>query len=93
MKHLRFDKYSSQNQSRQADKFCLILEICNAFIDNFQKCYVPNFKLIIDKQLFPCKPRCPFTQYMANKPDKFGIKFWFLANAKQSIFAKANSIW
>ena len=38
--------------------------------------------MTIDEQLFPCKTRCPFTQYMANKPDKFGIKFWLLADAQ-----------
>ena len=34
----------------------------------------------VDEQLFPCKGRCPFTQYMAKKPDKFGLKFWFLCD-------------
>ena len=27
--------------------------------------------------------RCPFTQYMPNKPGKFGIKFWMLADAEK----------
>lgn len=35
-----------------------------------------GLKIIIDEQLLPCKSRCRFIQYMANKPDKFGIKFW-----------------
>ena len=39
-----------------------------------------NFDLTIDEQLFPCKTRCPFIQNMANKPVKFGIKFWLLAD-------------
>ena len=30
----------------------------------------------MDEQLFPTKARCRFTQFMPNKPDKFGIKFW-----------------
>lgn len=32
--------------------------------------------ITIDEQLFPTKCRCRFLQFMANKPDKFGIKFW-----------------
>ena len=28
------------------------------------------------------KTRCPFIQYMANKPNKFGIEFWLLADAQ-----------
>lgn len=41
-------------------------------------CYQPREHLTVDEQLMPCKNRCPFIQYMANKPDKFGIKFWLL---------------
>ena len=52
-----------------------ISDTWNSFIDNCKKCYVPNLNLTIAEQLFPCKTRCPFTQYMPNKPDKFGIKF------------------
>ena len=53
----------------------------NCFIENSKKCNVPNFDLIID-ELFPCKTRYPFIPYMTNKPDKFGIKFWLLADAQ-----------
>ena len=83
MKHLRFDNVSTRSERRRkSEKFCLISETWNAFIENCQKCYVPNLNLTIDEQLFPCKTRCPFTQYMPNKPDKFGMKFWLLADSK-----------
>ena len=83
MKHLRFDNVSSRTERRtKSEKFCLISETWKAFIENCQKCYVPNLNLTIDEQLFPCKTRCPFIQYMANKPDKFGMKFWLLADSK-----------
>ena len=52
------------------------------FIENCKRCYVPSFDLTIDEQLFPCKTRCPFVQFMPKKPDKFGIKFWLLVDAK-----------
>ena len=82
IKHLRFDDFFSRRQRRETDKICLISEVWNCFIENCKKCYVPNCDLIIDEQLFPCKTRCSFIQYMANKPDKFGIKFWLLADAQ-----------
>ena len=82
MKHLRFDDFFSRRQRRETDKFCLISEVWNCFIENCKKCYVPNCDLTIDEQLFPCKTRRPFIQYMGNKPDKFGIKFWLLADAQ-----------
>ena len=59
----------------QSDKFALASEVCQRFIDNCFLCYRPGENLIADEQLFPSKARCRFTQYMANKPDKFGIKF------------------
>ena len=82
MKHLRFDNCSTRRERRQEDKFCLISEIWNNFIENCKKCFVPSFDLTIDEQLFPCKTRCPFIQYMPNKPDKFGIKFWLLVDVR-----------
>ena len=42
------------------------------FIENCHACLVMNN--------FSCKARCRFMQYMADKPDKFGIKFWFLVD-------------
>ena len=74
--------FFSRRQRRETDKFCLISQVWNCFIENCKECYVPNFDLTIDEQLFPCKTRCPFIQYMANKPDKFGIKFWLLTDAQ-----------
>jgi len=52
---------------------------------------VPNFDLTIDEQLFPCKARCPFIQYTENKPDKFGIKFWLLADAQTKYLCNGKS--
>ena len=36
----------------------------------------------MDEQLFPTKACCRFTQYMANKSDIFGIKFWLAIDVK-----------
>lgn len=49
--------------------------------------------MTIDEQLFPTKARCKFTQYMPNKPDKFGIKFWILAelNSKYCLNIKPHT--
>ena len=80
MNHLRFDNCSTRCERRQKDKFCLLLETWNNFIENCKKCYVPSFDLAIEEQLFPCKNWCPFIQYMPNKPDKFGIKLGLLVD-------------
>ena len=70
MSFLRFDVKSE----RRDDKFCLASYIWQSFIDNCQKSYIPSQNLTVDEQLLPCKARCKFIQYMANKPDKFGLK-------------------
>ena len=93
MKHLRFDDVSSRTERRtKSEKLCPILETWNAFIENYQKCYIPNLNLTIDEQLFPCKTRCPFIQYMPNKPDKFGMKFWPLADSKSKYLCNEDLI-
>ena len=33
----------------------------------------------MDEQLFPMKSMCPFIVFIPNKSDKFGMKFWILA--------------
>uniref|UniRef100_A0A0K0G3K6 DDE_Tnp_1_7 domain-containing protein n=1 Tax=Strongyloides venezuelensis TaxID=75913 RepID=A0A0K0G3K6_STRVS len=58
------------------DKFAMISEIWNQFINNSQCCYKPHENISTNEQLFPTKARCKFTQYMANKSHKFDIKFW-----------------
>lgn len=45
-------------------------------------CYKPGAVITVDEQLFPIKARCRFTQYMPNKPNKFGIKCWLASDVK-----------
>jgi len=79
---LRFDEKTSRRSRVLSDKFCLIRDIWKRMIDNSQDMYTPKEFLTIDEQLLPSKCRCPFTQYMPNKPDKFGIKFWVLCDTE-----------
>ena len=39
--------------------------------------------------MFPTKARCKFTQYIASKPDKFGIKFWLAADVQSKYLVNA----
>ena len=58
----------------------MISHVWDSFIKNSQNCYVPGQNITVDEQLFPTKARCKFTQYMPNKPNKFGIKFWLASD-------------
>ena len=82
MRFLRFDLKSERRQRVISDKFCLASSLWKPFIENCKKAYVPNPYITIDEQLLPCKARCRFIQFMPNKPDKFGLKFWMAVDTE-----------
>jgi len=67
----------------------LASEVWQKFIDNYCLCYRPGKNLTADEQIFPSKARCRFTKYMANKQDKFGIKFWMLVDNDTKYLCKS----
>lgn len=80
MRFLRFDDKETRKQRLETDKFALMSYIWYGFIENCKKCYNPGVNVTVNEQLFPTKTRCPFTQFMKDKPDKFGIKFFFVVD-------------
>ena len=82
MKYLRFDNKQVRRNSVVSDKFVMIREVWEKFIENSSASYKPERNVTCDEQLLPSKSRCPFTQFMPNKLDKFGIKFWLLCEVK-----------
>ena len=76
LRFLRFDTKSDRSQRLKTDIFALFSVVWNRFIDNCISCYTPGAFITVDEQLFPSKCRCPFTQFMASKPDKYGQKYW-----------------
>nr|XP_023668632.1 piggyBac transposable element-derived protein 1-like [Paramormyrops kingsleyae] len=79
MQHLRFDDKDTRAERVKTDRFAAISDIWTRFTKNCAESFTPGEHMTIDKQVFPTKVRCPFTQYIASKPDaskcKFGIKF------------------
>nr|XP_012145741.1 PREDICTED: piggyBac transposable element-derived protein 4-like [Megachile rotundata] len=80
LRFIRFDKRTERSRCLQTNKFALVSEIWDKFIENSQACYQPGQNITVDEQLFPTKARCKFIQYMPNKPNKFGIKFWLASD-------------
>lgn len=80
LKFLRFDLKTERRHRLATDKFCMASQLWEPFIENCSKAYIPSQNLTVDEQLLPCKARCKFIQYMANKPDKFGLKFWLIVD-------------
>ena len=79
---LKFDHKGQRSQRLTTDKFVYIRETLEDFVSNCQYNYVPEWSLTIAEQLFPMTNRCSFIVFMPNKPDKFGMKFWVLAEVK-----------
>ena len=82
MKYLRFDLKSKRRRNLEKDKFCLASSLLNPFIENCQKAFSINANITVDEQLLPCKARCKFILYKANKADKFGINFWMAVDVE-----------
>ena len=88
LRFIRFDIRSQRSQRLATDKFTLFSTVWYRFIENCKSNYIPNSDITVDEQLFPTKARYPFTQYMANKPDKFGVKFWLAVDSTSKYLVK-----
>ncbi|XP_010765806.1 uncharacterized protein isoform X2 [Notothenia coriiceps] len=82
MRFLRFDKKDTRRSRLGNDKFALVSEVWDRLVQNSIACYKPGSEITAGEQLLPTKTGCPFTQYMPNKPDKFGIKFWLAVDVE-----------
>lgn len=89
LRYIRFDDKQTRHRRKSDDKYAPIRELWQKVMDNAQKCFYPYGHVTIDEQLFPCRSRCSFIQYMPNKPSKFGIKFWLLCDSKTSYILQA----
>ncbi|XP_054083377.1 piggyBac transposable element-derived protein 4-like [Zeugodacus cucurbitae] len=43
--------------------------------------YTPDCHVTVDEQLFPCRGRTRFTQYIPSKPAKYGMKVWWICDS------------
>ncbi|XP_070183498.1 piggyBac transposable element-derived protein 4-like [Littorina saxatilis] len=84
MTHLRFDDKTTRSTRRRNDTFAPFREFWDEFIRNLGKYYVPGPLLTIDEQLVPFRGRCSFLQYLPSKPDKYGMKIFWIADAENS---------
>ena len=89
LRSLRFDVRSTRSVRLPTDKFALISDLCNRFVDKCISCYKPGASITINEQLFPTKARCRFTQCIPKKPDKFGIKFWLAVDVQTKYILNA----
>ena len=82
MKFIRFDSKRRRHIHIQGDLYAPFRYLNEAFTSNCKQVYQPYPSLTIDEQLLPMRNRCRFIQYMPQKPDKFGIKFWAMVDVQ-----------
>ena len=80
--HLRFDIKSNRRHPLADDKFAHVSELFHMFRNNCCTKYTPDMSLTVDEQLLPLKSRCSLVTFMPNKPDKYGLKFWIMAEVR-----------
>ena len=84
LQFLRFDNKNTREERRATDKLAAIRDVWQMLLSNLQKMVVPGTDITVDEQLVPFRGRCPFRQYIPNKPAKYGVKIWWACDAQTS---------
>jgi len=89
LRFLRFDNYQTRMERLRDDKLAAFRDVWNMFAANIKEPYKPSSHLTIDEQLVLTRGRCSFRQYIPSKPGKYGIKIFWICDAKNSYPLKA----
>jgi len=79
---LRFDNIHDRSERKKIDKLAPIRWIFEEFVSGCRKNYIIGEFVTIDEMLEAFRGRCSFRQYIKSKPDKYGIKIFSLADAR-----------
>jgi hypothetical protein len=82
LRFIRYDDKSTRSVRRSKDKLAPIREIWEQVITNLRKHYLPGANITVDEQLVQFRRRCPFRQYLPSKPDKYGMKIWWVCDSE-----------
>lgn len=86
MRYLHFSD-SEQEPLPGAQNFDPLYKV-KPLVDHLNACfkheYNPRRNVTIDECIIPFKGRVQFRQYMPNKPNKWGVKLWMLAESQSS---------
>ena len=79
---LRFDDFSTMFERAKSDTVAPIRHLFDSLNNSFSSAYAPGKYITIDEHLCRYRGRCKFLQYLPNKPDKYGIKCWVIADSR-----------
>ena len=86
---LRFDDSQSREERKKNDKLAPIRQIFDMFVTACHSNYTPGPDCTVDESLLSFRGRCGFKQYIPNKPSKYGIKLFVLADNDTSYSVKS----
>lgn len=81
---MRFDDKNTREQRMESDRLAPISCIWNMFLNNCKSKYNIGSNATVDEQLLGYRGRCKFIHYIPTKPDKYGIKIFWLCDAENS---------
>ena len=82
MQNVTLDEKHTRQARQKEDKLAAIREILDLFAVGLRKYYFPSHSLTIDEQLYGFRGYVPGMCYMPMKPSKYGIKIFWLCDAK-----------
>ena len=80
MRFIRFDNKDTRQERLISDRLAAIRQVSDIFAKNCINTYYPSAMLCVDERMVSFRGRVKFRVYMPNKPDKYGIKLWSLAD-------------
>lgn len=84
LRFIRFDDGATRDDRSKTDKAAAIKPLWDCLNQNLKKGFTPYGTLTVDEQLYGYRGRTKFTQYMPAKPEKYGIKIFWVCDAKTS---------
>ena len=82
MSALRFDDKTTRAQRKENDPFAPFRVVSDLFSAACREHFKPGKDLTVDERMVPYRGRVKFRIYLANKPDKYGMKLWLLVDSK-----------
>ena len=86
------DNSTTRDQQRAIDKLTPIRGVYERFITSCEENYTPGIGCTADESLLGFRGRCGFKKYIPNKPSKYGIKVYVLADS-QSFYSVSSKIY
>ncbi|XP_069176151.1 piggyBac transposable element-derived protein 4-like [Procambarus clarkii] len=71
-----------------SDRLIKVRPLMDYFSEKFESVYIPKKELSLDEGTMAWRGRLSFKVYNPNKPDKYGVKFYMLAEGKSGYIYK-----